>query len=362
MLSLNTTLQLVTEAFDLFPDAVLVVDSKGIIRNANKQVTAVIGYRENELKNKPLSVLLPERYRAHHHHFVNQFFANATVRKMGLGLPLYGLHKSGNEMQIDIALSVVETGSEKFALAVIRDISDKMNLVHQLNNLEKINQELEQFAYILTHDLKAPLHKIKMLAYMINMELSDKESANMQTMIKFLNDSVSGMESLIHGVLNYYKARLSDNDREDDIDTGQVLNAAIGLVQFPANFTVDKTGTIFPVIKGNETMLLQVFLNLIGNAAQHNKKDHGILQVRCVEKETAWEFSFADNGTAVPEDKREKIFELAAQLGSEKSSTNFGLGLPIVAQIIEHNHPANKIWCTDTDLGGCCIKFTWQKR
>lgn len=61
MLSLNTTLQLVTEAFDLFPDAVLVVDSKGIIRNANKQVTAVIGYQENELKNKPLSVLLPER-------------------------------------------------------------------------------------------------------------------------------------------------------------------------------------------------------------------------------------------------------------------------------------------------------------
>lgn len=273
MLSLNTALQLVTEAFDLFPDAVLVVDSKGIIRNANKQVTAVIGYQENELKNKPLSILLPERYRANHHHFVDQFFANATVRKMGLGLPLYGLHKSGKEMQIDIALSVVQTGTEKFALAVIRDISDKMNLVHQLNNLEKINQELEQFAYILTHDLKAPLHKIKMLAYMINMELSDKESANMQTMIKFLNDSVTGMESLIHGVLNYYKARLTDNNNEDDIDTGKVLNAAIGLVQFPANFTVGKGDTIFPVVKGNETMLLQVFLNLIGNAAQHNKKE-----------------------------------------------------------------------------------------
>jgi len=362
MLSLNTTLQLVTEAFDLFPDAVLVVDSHGIIRNANKQVTAVIGYQEKELKNQPLSILLPERFRAHHQRFVDGFFGNSTVRKMGLGLPLYGLHKSGNEIQIDIALSVVETADEKFALAVIRDISDKMNLVHQLNNLEKINQELEQFAYILTHDLKAPLHKIKMLAYMINMELSDKESANMQTMINFLNDSVNGMDSLIHGVLNYYKARLSNNDKEDDIDSGAVLNTAIGMISFPANFIIDKGGESFPLLKGNETMLLQVFLNLIGNAVQHNRREQGQLKIRCIDKTVAWEFSFADNGTSVPIDKREKIFELAAQLGTERSSTNYGLGLPIVAQIIEHNHKANKIWCADSELGGCCIKFTWQKR
>lgn len=362
MINFNETLLLITEAFDLFPDAIIVVNSKGIIINANKQVVNILGYTEEELKDKPLEILMPEKYRGGHSKLVGSFFNTTGARKMGSGIPLFGLHKSGKEVVIDIALSSVQTSTEKFSLAVIRDISDKVNLAKQLTKLEKIKTELEQFSYILTHDLKAPLQNVKALAHLIHLELSDKESNDIHTMINYLTESVESMENLISGVLEYHKAKLNKDNAAEDVDLNEVLEEVMKLIKKPEHFTIDVVKQQLPTVKCNRTMMLQVFLNFITNAIKYNDKKEGYLKIDWTEDEQEFQFEFADNGTIIPVDRREHIFDISSQLGKAKAAGSHGLGLPIVKQIIEGNDGNNFILCDESKLGGSVFKFSWKKK
>lgn len=357
MLNLNESLYLMAGAFDLFPDAIIVVNKNGIIKNANKQIHTIFGYSEEEIKGQELAVLLPERFRDKHPHFVASFFDKASIRKMGAGTSLFGRHKSGTEMNIDIALSVIDTGAEKYALAVIRDISDKMNLVNRITSIEKIKNELEQFAYILTHDLKAPLQRVKVLTHLINLELSEKESEEVKTIINYLNDSVLGMESLILGVLDYQKAKLEKNTVEVDVNLNDIFNQVLKMITVPGNFTI-KTMQPLPILKGNSTMLLQVFLNLINNAILHNTKPFGILEIDWERNDKEIELSFSDNGIIIAPYLREKIFDITTQLDNKKPKDTHGIGLSIVKQVIENNKNG-KVWYEPSQIGGSCFKFTW---
>ena len=356
-MNLSETLYLAAGAFDLFPDAIIVVDKEGKIRNSNKQVETIFGYKENEVNGNELEMLLPDRFREAHPGFVKGFFGKASIRKMGAGVSLFGKHKHGHEIHIDIALSIIDTGVEPYALAVIRDISDKMNLVNQLNSIEKIKNELEQFAYVLSHDLKAPLHRIKMLTHLINLEFSEKESEDIKTIINYLNDSVHGMESLIHGVLEYHKAKLDKNDSSSSVDINEIYNSATKMIHVPENYLVELVKPL-PILHGNETMLLQIFMNLIFNAITHNVKEKGILLIDWVENVNAIEFSFSDNGLVIPEEYREFIFEPRTQLDPNVFKKSHGLGLSIVNQIVTKNDGC-KIWYEPSSLGGSCFKFTW---
>ena len=359
MLNLNESLYMMAGAFDLFPDAIIVVDKKGCIRNANKQVETLFGFSLEEIKNQELNILLPDHIKKHHAHLMDSFFGAASIRKMGSGVSLLGKHKSGKEISIDIALSLIDTGSEKFALAVIRDISDKMNLVNQINHIEKIKNELEQFDYVLTHDLKAPLNRVKMLTHLINLELSEKESQEINTIISYLNESVMGMERLIYGVLDFHKAKLDKNQTNTEIDLNDVYKEVCTLVTIPNNFTL-RIIKPFPKVIGNNALWLQIFLNLIDNAITHTKKKQGILEIDWSEDEAHYQFSFADNGIAIPKEQYEHIFDLNTQLDGTKFLKHHGIGLSIVKQAIEHQ-AENKIWYEESTLGGSCFKFIWSK-
>lgn len=357
MISLSESLYLAAGAFDLFPDAIIVVDKNGIIRNSNRQVESVFGYTESEVNGKELIMLLPDRFKAAHPHFVGSFFYKASIRKMGAGMALFGKHKLGHEINIDIALSVINTNSEQFALAVIRDISDKLKLVNQITSIEKIKTELEQFAYVLTHDLKAPLQRVKMLTHLINLELSEKESDDIKTIINYLNDSVQGMESLIYGVLDYHKAKLEKNETVSTVNLNEIFSRALNMMVVPENVLVESVKPL-PVVEGNETMLLQIFMNLIYNAVTHNEKEKGIIQIDWQETDNLIEISVADNGTIIPEQHRELIFELSTQLNPNVFKKSHGLGLSIVKQIVTKNK-GSKIWYEPSSMGGSCFKFTW---
>jgi two-component system, LuxR family, sensor kinase FixL len=359
MRNLNDSFLLLSGAFDLFPDSIIIVDKTGVIRNSNKQIEAIFGYTPEEVVGMDLAKLLPARFRQHHGNFVASFIESGKMRRMGTGALLMGLHKSGSEFNVDIALSVVDTGSEKYALAAIRDISDKMGLVNQLTQLEHIKNELEQFAYVLTHDLKAPLNKIKALTQLIELELPEEEGRDVRLMMNYINDSVSGMEQLIYGVLEYYRAKLAKTTVDEQVDLNETFAHAMHMLDVPSAFQVTLVRDL-PVVLGNATMLLQVFLNLINNAISHNDKAAGILEIDWRKSDDGLEFTFSDNGVAVPHGQRDGIFELTTQLGKNINKNSHGLGLAIIKQVVEGSGN-NRIWCDDSPLGGCCFKFTWSK-
>jgi len=352
MLSLNDSMILVSGAFDLFPDAVLVVDSAGTIRNTNKQVNMVFGYTGNDLIGKSLAILLPERFRGNHGHHISSFMQTTSIRKMGTGLPLMGLHKSGKEINIDIALSAINVGESRYVLAVVRDITDTINIITRLGQTEKIKEELEKFAYVLTHDLKAPLARIKSISQLIHLELSEKDSDETQSMIAHLLQSVDGMEALIYGILDYYRAKLSRDEAIcTRVDLNEILQQSLASVNIPATFKVAVPKRL-PVMMGDKTVMLQVFNNLIDNAVHYNDKEAGLLQIDYKESEGRIILSFSDNGVRIPDEKKASIFELAVQLQKTRYG-NHGLGLSIIQQLIEV--AGGRIWCEDSMQGGTCF-------
>lgn len=356
MNSLNDSLYLLAGAFDLFPDAILVVDVSGTIRNTNKQVETVLGYRPDEVIGQNLNMLLPERYRHGHHNFVASFFERGSIRKMGAGIALYGRKKDGHEINIDIALSQIVTSTETFALAVVRDISDKISLASRLGSIEKMKSELEQFAYVLTHDLKAPLQKVKSLAQLIHLELSEQESDDIKTMIGYLTDSVSGMESLIYGVLDYHKAKLLRQNKYEQVDLNDTLNTCLEMLEIPERFQIQSE--TLPVIFANKTAILQVFLNLVGNSIKHCNKIDGFVKIESRMLEGSYLLSFSDNGSVVPQHLRPDLFNITAQMRNAATSKSHGFGLSIVREIIELNE-GHKIWYEENEMGGSSFLFTW---
>lgn len=344
----------VVDAYELLPDAILIIDEKGTILHHNSRTLKVFRYEENELTGKPLNILMPDRFQQHHQQHVQEYFKRNQTRKMGSGLKLWGKRRDGEEFDLDIALSTIEHEGGRFAIAVIREIGDKLQLEQRIGSLEKIKEELERFAYVVTHDLKVPLQRIKMLTHLITAEFSEHEGQEMKTMINYLNGSVTTMEKLIYGVLEYAKA--GNEEANVPVDLNDVLDEILRTISIPLNFVVRKKKPL-PTVTGNYTKLMQVFLNLITNAVKYNTASQGILEIDASVKDSFHIIRFTDNGIVIPVENREHIFKLFHRGTSHADDRSHGIGLSIVQKIIDQG--GGKIWYEESSMGGSCFVFTW---
>ena len=357
MVTGNDSIHVVVDAYEMLPDAIMIVDDQGLIIHHNKRTLTMFGYTKNELTGKSLAILMPDRFQAQHQQHVKAYFDRQQTRKMGSGLKLWGKRKDGKEFDVDIALSPIEQDGKHFAIAVVREISDKLQLEHRISSLEKIKDELERFAYVVSHDLKAPLQRIKMLAHLIGAEVSEHEGQEMKTMINYLNGSVTTMEKLIHGVLEY--AKVGNDEEKVMVDMNLVMDEVLRTISIPENFLVSKKNSL-PTVKGNYTKVLQVFLNLLTNAIKYNTKPEGIVEVQTTESDQFYIIRFADNGRVIPPEDRDHIFKLFKRGATDADHHSHGIGLSIVKKIIEQ--AGGKIWYEESPLGGSCFTFTWPIR
>lgn len=341
---------------DMMPDAILLVGENGIIAACNKQVEKLLGYQASELVHQPVEVLMPEKFREKHKQHVHQYFQHQSMRKMGIGLRLWAQKKDYSQVDVDIALSPFADGTNKFVIAVMREIADKMILEQKIVSLERMKDELERFAYVVSHDLKAPLHRIKMLVNLITLEIPEHSSSDFGQMVGYLHQSVDTIDKLIHGILDY--TRVGAEEQVSWVDLNEVLSEARSAIVQPDYFSISLLHAL-PVVPGNRTKLMQIFLNLITNAIKYNKHASGVLQIDCTAQDDFFEFSFADNGTVVPPEKREEIFKLFTRAANDNDKASHGIGLSIVKKITEQ--AGGKIIYAESALGGSEFRFTWPK-
>lgn len=358
MYTLNESMFLMAGAFDILPDAILVINEEGKIINSNKQVEAIFGYKSDEINGKSMDILLPAMIKSHHGNLIKEFFKNPRIRKMGAAVALSGVHKTKGEISIDVALSTINIGGEKYAISVIRDISDRVKLVSRINHIERVNAELEQFSYVLTHDLKAPLHRIKVLTEMIILEHSERESKEIKTITGILNESVGSMERLISGILEYNKAKFRKNIPESLIDLNEIHKQCLSLIDVPDRFLIRVINPL-PVVRGNDVVLLQIFMNLIDNSIIHSGKPDGVLEIDWERFEDRVEISFSDNGEILPEETWDRLFDLSTQIGRRGPNDSYGFGLSIVKQLVE-NRPGCKIWYEPSHMNGSRFVIRWM--
>lgn len=225
-----------------------------------------------------------------------------------------------------------------------------------LQDLEQQNKSLNEYAHVVSHDLKAPLRSIDAL---INWYIEDNKSsisAPGRENLNLILSNVEKMDLLIKGILDYSSIDKQDQDvRQLPLD--ELVQDVFRTISIPEHIAVEVKGE-FPVINGNPTQFKQLFQNLIQNAIKYNDKPKGLVVVGCEEKSEVWQFYVQDNGVGIQPDYFEKIFTVFSKLENVDNAS--GIGLSIVKKIVENYK--GKVWLKSEIKKGTTFYFTIPKK
>lgn len=227
-----------------------------------------------------------------------------------------------------------------------------------LKELETINQELTDFAYIVSHDLKAPLRGISSLAEWIKTDYADKMDDEGRKLIDLMTTRVKRMNDLIQGILQYSRIGRREEERID-IDLSALVSEVIDMISVPDDISVTIDDQL-PTVHGNKIRLEQVFQNLIGNAIKYMDKEAGKIHIGCSRKGESWQFKIADNGPGIEKKHFEKIFQIFQTLNSRDNTESTGVGLSVVKKIIELY--GGEIWLKSEIDQGTTFYFTLPQK
>ncbi|MBP1222458.1 ATP-binding protein [Flavobacterium sp. 1355] len=222
--------------------------------------------------------------------------------------------------------------------------------IHELKNR---NAELNKFAYVVSHDLKAPIRGIHNVVSWIEEDLEDELSPELKRYLKIIPQKTKRMEALINGLLDF--ARLNVKASPEYIDTNAMVHEIADSI-VPRNFRLE-IGTL-PNLFTERIKLEQVFTNLISNAVKYTPHDHGLIQISCQTFMHFHEFSVKDNGIGIAREYHQKIFEIFQTLREQNEEESTGVGLAIVKKIIDDHQEYITL---KSELGkGTEFIFTWR--
>lgn len=248
---------------------------------------------------------------------------------------------------------------------IIKRITEKKNelaaknkqLQDYTSSLEKINRELDKFASIVSHDLKAPLRAIGNLTSWIEEDAGESFTPDVKNNFNMIKGRVVRMEQLINAILDYSKADRIKGE-EADLDLECLIQETIELIGKSENAQII-VGSGMPKFFVERVKMQQVFSNLISNAINYNDKAVPEVKISCDENEEGWIFSVKDNGPGIDPKYHEKIFVIFQTLKRRDEVESTGVGLAIVKKIVEDH--GGRVWVESEPGNGSDFKFFWPK-
>lgn len=345
---------------NIVPDATVAVNERGIICLANDLVSRVFGYAPSELVGSPLHLLIPDRFRSRHEAHLKGFFHQPHTRPMGVGLDLFGLHKDGSEIPVEISLSPISTPDAVMAVAAIRDISDRKKIERELQQhsqeLERSNKDLQQFAHVVAHELRQPLTILN--GYCAMIKRSNGEFRQAKETADNLLTTTANMAELIADLLDLAKVGNDAKHRENLASAAIVKDALILLQPQLSAAAAEVSCGELPIVFAHKTQLTMVVKNLIENGIKYCRERTPRIRIEAVEEQDSWRFSVADNGIGISPEHIEKLFTMFTRL-HPREFPGTGVGLALVKRVIEaHN---GTIWVESTPGVGSTFFFSLPK-
>lgn len=263
--------------------------------------------------------------------------------------------------QLNMTPIFSEDGSEKKFIFIESDVTNRKiaeeKTKQYMKNLERTNSELDKFAYVVSHDLKAPLRAIGSLTDWIEEDAGPKLDSESLSHLHTIKGRVVRMEGLINGILDYTKAA-KKNEEIVDVDSGGLIRDTVDLLGPPDGVMVNVRGD-FPRLSARKVKLQQVFMNLLSNAFKYNDKSDKQVEVGCDVQGMMASFYVKDNGPGIEKAYHEKIFVIFQTLNARDEVESRGVGLAIVKKIVEEE--GGRIWVDSEPGMGACFRFTWPR-
>jgi PAS domain S-box-containing protein len=341
------------------PDAMVVVNAGGEIVLLNVQAEKQLGYRRDELLGQKVKNIIPEGFAERLIADGTRSPADALAQQIGTGIELIARRKDGSEFPIEIMLSPLESPEGILVTAAIRDISVRKNaeghLVKTVGELKRSNEELQQFAYVASHDLQEPLRMVASYTQLLAKRYKGRLDSDADEFIAYAVDGSTRMQGLIQDLLSYSRAG-TDAKPLHKISSESVLKEALGALRA----TIEESGAIvthdaLPTIVTDGTQLTQVFQNLVGNAIRYQGSQVPLVHVSATKKGSEWIFAVRDNGLGIDPQYFDRIFVLFQRLHGQTEFKGTGIGLAICKKMLEGL--GGRIWVESQPQNGSTFFF-----
>jgi PAS domain S-box-containing protein len=346
-------------------DAIVCIDTSGCITVWNPQAEKIFGWSENEVKGRRLSeTIIPEQYRALHEEGLKRYLATSEHAVLNKLIEITALNRNGKEFPVELTIIPMRQKENDFFCAFIRDTTERREAEARQNeyaeNLKQKNTELEQFAYVASHDLQEPLRTVSGFVELLKRHYSDQADENVTKYINYITDASDRMRRLVQDLLDY--SRLGRQRILEPIDCNLVVEEVLtdltmSIEESQAVINIDR----LPVISGYATEMKQLFQNLLSNSLKFRKSgEPPVISISVIPKEEHWQFNVTDNGIGIEEKYWERIFIIFQRLHTKTEYEGTGIGLAHCKKITElHN---GKIWVDSTPDKGSTFYFTIKKR
>jgi two-component system sensor kinase FixL len=327
-------------------DAIVSIDEQQRIVLFNPAAEKMFGFSAADALGQSINRLIPKRFRARHVKHVADFGrTGVTTRRMGALGTISGLRANGEEFPLEAAISQVDVGGEKLFTVILRDITERKRAEEALRRsderLRAANRELTDFATIVSHDLKAPLRGVAMLARWLQSDYSDRLDAEGRGNLADIVSRIGRMDCMIDAILEY--SRLGRP--QDEVEPVALADLVASVVQ--------------DLAPPPRVQLRQLFQNLIGNAIKHADKPETNVDVDWADVGAFWEFTVADNGPGIEARHFDRIFRMFQTLAPKDETDSTGVGLALVKRIVEL--AGGRIWLESRVGEGSMFHFTWPK-
>jgi PAS domain S-box-containing protein len=347
------------------PDAMVVVNAAGEIVLLNFQAEKQFGYHRDELVGQQVTNIIPKGFAERIIADGTRTAAAALAQQIGTGIELTARRKDGSDFPIEIMLSPLENAEGILVTAAIRDITERkkseQHLVKTVAELKRSNDELQQFAYVASHDLQEPLRMVASYTQLLAKRYKGRLDSDADEFIAYAVDGSNRMQGLIQDLLAYSRAgtdgkALRKVSSENALQTA-LTNLCAAIEESSAVVTHDE----LPTITTDDTQLTQVFQNLIGNAIKYHGTHTPQVHVSASKNGgQEWIFAVRDNGLGIDPQYFDRIFIIFQRLHGQKEFQGTGIGLALCKKMLERLD--GRIWVESQAGSGSTFFFALPER
>jgi PAS domain S-box-containing protein len=344
------------------PNAMVLVNEAGAIEMVNQQAELRFGYTRAELLGQNVDMLAPDAVRPHHAALRGGFLAHAETRPMGKDADLCGRRKDGTVFPVEIGLNTIKTEDGLMVLAAIVDITERRQAEatrrQQALELSRANTELQEFAYVVSHDLKAPLRAISLLADWITDDISGNAGADTLENLRLMGQRVGRLAMLLDGLLSYTRVGHSRAPVQT-VDISALIGDIVESIAPPTGFVVRYDG-VATTINTARPPLEHVLQNLISNAIKHHDMATGEVVITATPVNGVIEFCVGDDGHGIAPEFHKRVFTIFQTLRARDDNEASGVGLSIVQKTVER--VGGRVWIDSAPpRRGAKFLFTWPE-